>query len=54
MANGALTTVTLEGGIDGTVGSINSSMIDATHIYRATADNTKADANWRKIAHSAL
>lgn len=54
MVNGALTTVTLEGGIDGTVGSMNSSMIDATHIYRATADNTKADANWRKIAHSAL
>jgi len=28
--------------------------VDATHVYVPTADNTIADANWRKIAHIAL
>lgn len=50
MANGAFGAAVLENGVDGTVGLITDTYIDATYLYRAVADNTIADANWRRIS----
>ncbi len=41
---------TLEGGVDGTVGSQGMIRVDADAIYVATDDNTIADANWKSVA----
>lgn len=51
MANAAWDTEMLEGGIDGTVGTI---FIDDTYLYVAIGGNTVSDANWKRIAHTAL
>lgn len=40
----------LSAGVDGTVGSINQEMVDATYMYRCVADNTIAGKNWRRIS----
>lgn len=40
----------LEGGLNGTVGVEGQIMIDENYIYVCTADNTIADANWKKAA----
>lgn len=40
----------LSGGIDGTVGTINQEMVDATYMYRCVADNTTGGKNWRRIS----
>lgn len=37
------------GGINGTIGEINDSYIDATHIYFCIAPNTVTGKNWRKV-----
>ena len=39
----------LSGGVDGTVGAARSLRIDSSYLYVATAANTIADANWRRI-----
>lgn len=56
MANGAFTAaaIKLSGGINGTVGLAGSTMVDATYLYTAIADNGVADANWRRIAVGAV
>jgi len=41
---------TLSGGIDGTIGKIDQSLIDNTYLYLCVADNTISDKNWRRIA----
>ena len=38
---------TLEGGLNGTVGTKGQIMIDENKIYICTADNTITDANWK-------
>ena len=40
----------LEGGMNGTVGTEGQIMIDANKIYVCTADNTITDANWKSAA----
>ena len=45
---------TFAGGINGTVGEINDSYIDATNIYFCIAPNTVSGKNWRKVQLSAL
>jgi hypothetical protein len=52
MVNGAFAAgaVLLSGGVDGTVGGIGQTMIDATYLYTSVANNTTADKNWRRIA----
>lgn len=44
----------LANGVDGTVTTIRKILIDASNIYIATAANTIADANWKKIALTSL
>ena len=39
----------LSGGIDGTVGAKGKILMDATNLYIATAANTTAGANWKKL-----
>lgn len=41
---------TLEGGLNGTVGTKGQIMYDESNIYVCTADNTVADANWKAAA----
>jgi len=41
---------TLDGGLNGTVGTEGQIMTDENYIYVCTADNTAADANWKKAA----
>jgi len=43
---------TEETGVDGTVGFKNEIVSDTGYIYSCTADNTIADANWKKVAIS--
>jgi hypothetical protein len=50
MANGAFGAVTLEGGVDGTVGVLGETVGDTSYIYRCTATNTIVDANWSRTA----
>jgi len=52
MANGAFTggAVVLSGGIDGTVGVINTMMIDDTYLYKCVAANATSGKNWRRIS----
>ena len=40
----------LSGGVDGTVGTINQVMVDATYMYRCIADNTLGGKNWRRVS----
>lgn len=57
LSHGSFDDVTLgttTAGVNGTVAQAGDIWVDATHIYIPTADNTIADANWRKIAHIAL
>lgn len=41
-------------GVDGTVGAAREILADATNIYMATAANTIADANWKKLVLQSL
>ena len=52
MTNGAFTNgaVLLSGGVDGTVGLVDETMIDANYEYRCVADNTTSGKNWRRIS----
>ena len=52
MRNGAFTegAVLLSGGVDGTVGLVDETMIDANYEYRCVADNTTSGKNWRRIS----
>lgn len=53
MSNGAFGQATLgdtTAGVDGTVGSNNDLKADGSYLYIAIADNTIADANWRRIS----
>lgn len=52
MANGAFTegATHLAGGVDGTVGTIHSFMVDSSYLYVCIADNTVAGKNWRRIS----
>lgn len=49
-ATNVFASVTLTGGIDGTVGTVGKTMIDNTYLYVSVADNTVSDKNWRRIA----
>lgn len=49
LANGAWGAVTLENGVDGTVGVARQVVLDASYLYVCTATNTVADTNWRKV-----
>lgn len=40
----------LSGGVDGTVGFLNQTMIDETYMYRCIDDNPVSGKNWRRIA----
>jgi len=53
-ANASFGAATLTGGVDGTVAEQGAIRVDATNIYICTADNTVADANWKKVAHGSL
>ncbi len=50
----ALGAVFLSGGVDGTVGSAREIVADGTNFYFATAANTIADANWKKLVLQSL
>lgn len=52
MAHGAFAEAaeTLAGGVDGTVGVAGAMLADNSYIYRAIAENTIADANWRRVS----
>lgn len=52
MRNGAFTegAVLLSGGVDGTVGLVDETMIDESYEYRCIADNTTTGKNWRRIS----
>lgn len=52
MANGAFAgaATVLSGGVNGTVGSLNQVMVDASYVYRCVADNTTAGKNWRRVS----
>ena len=50
LANGAWGAVTLENGVDGTVGIANEIVSDGSYVYHAIAVNTIADANWRRVS----
>jgi len=41
---------TLTGGVDGTTGLAGQTFIDSSYLYYCTADNTAADANWRRVS----
>lgn len=41
--------VNLSGGVDGTVGAEREMYVDTSYLYIATAANTVADTNWRRI-----
>lgn len=40
----------LTAGVDGTVGAVRQLFVDASYLYFASAANTIADTNWRRIA----
>lgn len=42
--------VLLSGGVDGTVGVLGESLVDASYLYILVANNTTADKNWRRIS----
>lgn len=55
MANGDFTipnipNPNLSGGVNGTFGFLNQTMIDKTYMYRCVADNNVDGKNWRRIA----
>lgn len=57
MANGTFGAATLGDttlGVDGTVGDAGAFLYDATNLYMATAINTIADANWKKLVLQSL
>ena len=45
----AITLGTEVAGVDGTVGLLNETCVDASYIYHAVAANTIADRNWRRV-----
>jgi hypothetical protein len=52
LANGAFDgdATELAGGVDATVGTVETCYIDDTYLYVCVANNTVADSNWRRIA----
>lgn len=50
--NGVFTggAVKLAGGVDGTVGTVLETKVDASYFYVCVADNTTAGSNWRRIS----
>ena len=52
MDNGEFTegATLLSGGINGTLGTIETIMTDATYLYKCVAANTTADKNWRRVS----
>jgi len=52
LANGSFTAgaTVLSGGVNGTVGAMMESKVDASYLYRCIADNTISGANWRRIS----
>jgi hypothetical protein len=42
--------VALAGGINGTIGTVGKTLIDATYLYMCIADNTVSGKNWRRIS----
>ena len=52
MTNGAFAedATTLNGGVDGTIGLVDETMIDESYLYRCIANNTTAGKNWRRIS----
>lgn len=53
MANGSFGAVTLESGVDGTVGTASLGQFihyDSSYLYYLVGDNTIADTNWRRVA----
>lgn len=50
MTNGEFGAEALAGGVNGTVGTKLQTYQDTSYVYFCTADNTIADANWRRIS----
>lgn len=52
MANGSFAggATTLSGGVNGTVASVHTFMIDSDYLYFTVADNTTAGKNWRRLS----
>lgn len=50
LANGVFAGATMTGGVDGTVGSVHSFMVDSDYVYFTIADNTTAGKNWRRVS----
>jgi hypothetical protein len=52
LTNGSFTggATVLAGGVNGTIGTVASTMIDASYIYRCVAANTISGKNWRRIS----
>jgi len=50
MGNAAFGAATLEGGVDGTLGSEGEIFFDTSYIYICSADNTINDNNWRRVS----
>ena len=57
MANATFDGATLgttTAGVDGTVGTLDDIYFDSSYMYRAIAENTISDANWRRISLGAV
>jgi len=52
IANATFDVAHLDGGVDGTIGTIQDLYVDGTNIYFCTADNGIADANWKKLVYA--
>lgn len=50
MANASFGAAKLSGGVDGTIGSVAGTMIDASYVYYCVADNTISGKNWRRVS----
>jgi hypothetical protein len=48
----AMAAANLASGVDGTLGTKGEAYMDASYIYMASANNTIADANWKRAAIS--
>ena len=52
LTNGSFTddAVAMAGGVDGTIGTVADTYVDATYFYRCVANNTVSGKNWRRIS----
>lgn len=52
LTNGAFTggATKMAGGVDGTIGSVDKPLIDASYLHICVVNNTKSGKNWRRIS----